>query len=283
MFHFRAVPFPCPYTTDLCCPVSVVLSERDPERRGMIEAIPCHCCPHYLEHAQIVLAQRRVQLGSVGRRILTLAREHGDQWYPLTVALRTALPQRVDLRRVHKAVQALVALRAVRTGVLPAVLLRADHPQQLALRETLWIQMTAVGDILHDLPAGHHGGRWRQNHVTLTTKFRHQQTQLATIDLCARYVEQVVAIVTAVTHQLVAASDPVMVKRCTAPDSPYVSAFVHLDAVAPDACVRLQQVYLRAQDARQHAIAFCQTTVRQRRTGHTTTTGQPPTPSGEEL
>ena len=65
-----------------------------------------------------------------------------------------------------------------------------------------------------------------------------------------------------------------MVTRCTAPDSPYVNVFVHLDAVAPDACVQLQQVYLRAQEARQHAIAFCHTATREQRTGHNTTTGQ---------
>ena len=274
MFHFRVVPFLCPYQPDLSCPVSVVLSERDPDHVGVAEAIPCHRCPHFLAQAQEFLAQRRVQLGSVGRRILTLAHTHGDQYYPLTAVLRTDLPQRVDLRRVHKATQALVALRAIRTVCLPAVLPRADHRQHLVLRETLWLQVTAVGDILRTIPAGHHGGRWRHDQTTLATDFRSRQAHLATLDLVALYVEQIVAIVTAVTHHLIAASDPVMVKRCTAPDSPYVAVFVHLEAVAPDACGQLQQVYLRAQDARQHAIALCHAAVRERHKGHNSTTEQ---------
>ena len=274
MFHVRAVPFLCPYQPDLSCPVSVDLSERDPDHVCVAEAIPCHRCPHFLTQAQKLLAQRRVQLGSVGRRILTLAHAHGDQYYPLTAVLRTDLPQRVDLRRVHKAAQALVALRAVRTVCLPAALPRVGYPLQLVLRETLWMQVTAVGEILSTIPAGHHGGRWRHDQATLATDFRSRQAHLATLDLFVLYVEQIVAIVTAVTHHLIAASDPVMVKRCTAPDSPYVAVFVHLEAVAPDACGQLQQVYLRAQDARQRAIALCQAAEREHHTGHNSTTEQ---------
>ena len=105
MFQFRAVPFPCPYQPDLCCPVSVVLSERDPDRRCLVEALPCHRCLHYLARAQTLLAHRYVRLGPLGRQILTLAREHSGQCYPLTAVLRTDLLQRVDLRRVYKAVQ----------------------------------------------------------------------------------------------------------------------------------------------------------------------------------
>jgi hypothetical protein len=274
MFHFRAVPFPCPYQPDFRCPVSVVLSERDPDHVCVAEAIPCHRCPHFLAQAHTLFARRRVQLGAVGRQILTLAHAHGDQCYPLTAVLRTDLPQRVDLRRVHKAVQALVALRAVRTLCLPAVLPRADHPQHLVLRETLWVQVTTVGDILNSVPAGHQGGRWRHDQAALATDFRTRQAHLATLDLCALYVEQIVALMTAVTQQLVAASDPVMIKRCTASDSPYVTVFVHLEAIAPDACLQLQQIYLRAQDARQRAIAFCQAAVREQREGHNSPTEQ---------
>lgn len=271
MFHFRAVPFPCPYQPDLSCPVSVVLSERDPDRRGMTEAIPCHRCPHYLEHAQTLLTQRRVRLGPLGRHILTLAMEHSGQCYPLTAVLRTDLPQRADLRRVHKAVQSLVGLCAVRTFRFPAVVPRAMHPQQLALRETLWVQITAVGEILCQMPNGRHQAGWRQRCNTLADYFRRQYDHLGTTDLVACYVEQVVAIVTAVTHQLIAATDAVMVKRCTTPDSPYVTAFTHLDAVAPEACITLQQMYLRAQDARRQAITSYQAAVRTYRKGQHST------------
>jgi hypothetical protein len=260
--------------------VSVVLSERDPDRRGMREAIPCHRCPHYLAQAQTLLTQRRVRLGPLGRQILTLAREHSSQCYPLTAALRTELPQRVDLRRVHKAVQALVALRAVRTFCLPAVLPRADHPQQLALRETLWVQVTMVGEILSERPGGRHQAGWRKHHDTRAAHFRMFYNHLAATDLFACYVEQVVAIVTAVTHQLIAATDAVMVKRCTTPDSPYVHAFTHLGAVAPDACTTLQQMYLRAQNARRRAIAQYQTAARHYRTSQHSTVDAEPNASG---
>ena len=262
MFQLRSVPFACPYQADLCCPVSVVVSERDPDRQCVAEAIPCHRCPHYLAQAQTLWAQRRVQLGVVGRQLLTLAREQGPQCYPLTATLRTHLSHRVDLHRVRKAVQALVAVRAVRTFRFPAAVPRADNPQHLVLRETLWVQVTAVGEILGDVPGGRHRAGWRTHHEALAAHFRTRHEQLAAIDLFALYVEQVVAIVTAVTHQLVAATDAVMVTRCAAPDSPYVGVFVHLDAVAPDACAQLQQVYLRVQDARQRAVSFCHAAVR---------------------
>jgi len=66
-----------------------------------------------------------------------------------------------------------------------------------------------VRDILSTIPAGRHGGRWRHDQAALATHFLTRQAHLATLDLCALYVEQIVAIMTAVTHQLVAASDPV--------------------------------------------------------------------------
>ena len=208
MFQHCSVPFACPYRADLCCPVSVVVSERDPDRQCVAEAIPCHRCPHYLAQAQTLWAQRRVQLGVVGRQLLTLAREQGLQCYPLTATLRTHLPHQVDV------------------------------------------------------PDGRHRAGWRKHQEALAAHFRTRYEQLATIDLFALYVEQVVAIVTAVTHQLVAATDAVMVARCAAPDSPYIGVFVHLDAVAPDACAHLQQVYLRVQDARQRAVSVCHAAVR---------------------
>ena len=271
MFHFRAVPFTCPYQPHLSCPVSVVLSERDPDRRCMTEALPCHRCPQYVEHARTVLAQRRVRLGPLGRRILALVRETSGQCYPLTAVLRTEVPQRVDLRRVHKAVQSLVALWAVRTFRFPAVVPRARPPQQLALRDTLWVQVTAVGELLCQMPNARHVAGWRAHYTTLAVHLRQQSEQLAATDLVACYVEQVVAVVTAITHQLIAATDAVMVKRCTAPGSPYVTAFTHLDAVDPEACLTLQQMYLRAQDARQHAITSYQAAVRtSRRRQHAT-------------
>jgi len=40
MFQLRAVPFTCPYQADLCCPVSVVVSERDPDHQCVADAIP---------------------------------------------------------------------------------------------------------------------------------------------------------------------------------------------------------------------------------------------------
>jgi len=64
-------------------------------------------------------------------------------------------PTRLQSRAV------VVALRAVRTFCLPAVLPRADHPQQLALRETLWVQVTTVGEIVSERPGGRHQAGWR--------------------------------------------------------------------------------------------------------------------------
>jgi hypothetical protein len=189
--------------------------------------------------------------------MLTQVRAQGDPYYPLTAVLRADASIRVDLNRLREVLQALVALRALRTFRLPAVVPCTGHPQQLALRETMWVQITAVGEILADVPLGTHGGRWRHHHDTLHAHFHTQHERLGALDLVAIYVEQVAALVTAVTHQLIAASDAVMVKRCTGSKSPYVGAFVHLEAVAPDTHAQLQHMYIRAQEARRQAIRFC--------------------------
>ena len=275
MFHFRAVPFLCPYQTNLSCPVSVVLSERDPDRRAMAEAMPCHRCPYFLVQAQRLWANRRVQLGALGRQLLALAREQGAQCVPLTATLRTQLSQRVNLHRLRKAVQALVDLRAVRSFRFPAAVPRANNPHHLVLRETLWVQVTEVGDIVSAFPGGRHRAGWRKHDEALAAHFRTRYEHLATTDLFALYVEHVVAIVTAVTQELVAATDAVMIAHCTGPDSPYVNVFVHLDAIAPDACARLQQMYLHVQDARQRAVSFCHAAIRERRPGPNAPLGLP--------
>ena len=283
MFQLRAVPFGCLYAPEITCPVSVVLSTRDPDRLCVAEAIPCHRCPQHLAQAQSLWSQRRVQLGPLGRQMLTQARTQGDPYYPLTAVLRTGAPTRVDLNRVREVLQALVAIRALRTFRLPAVVPCSGHPPPLALRETLWVQITAVGEILADVPLGTHGGRWRHHHDTLQAHFRTQHERLRALDLVAVYVEQVVALVTAVTHQLIAASDAVMVKRCTGPDSPYVGAFVHLEAVAPDTHAQLQHMYIRAQEARRHAIRFFRAAAQHDLAHHQAPSRSTPHLSGNEM
>jgi hypothetical protein len=283
MFHFCAVPFTCPYQPDLSCPVSVILSERDPDHTCVTEAIPCQCCPHFLAQAQQLWAQRRVEVGTLGRQLLTLAREQGTTYFPLTATLRTQLAQRVDLHRLRKAVQTLAGIRALRTFRFPAAVPRADNPQHLVLRETLWVQVTAVGEILAEVPGGRHGPGWRKQDETLVTHFRIRYEHLCAIDLFSVYVEQVVAIVTAVTQELVAATDTVMIAHCTGPESPYVDVFVHLDAIAPDACARLQQMYLHVQEARQRAVTFCHAALRQHRTGPNAPPGPAEKVSGYQL
>lgn len=273
MFHFRAVPFTCPYQPDLSCPVSIVLSERDPNHRCVADAIPCHRCPHLLTHAQRLWAQRRVQLGTLGRQLLALAREHGAPCVPLTATLRSQLAHRINLHRLRKAVQALVGLLALRTFRFPAAVPRAENPQHLVLRETLWVQVTAVGEILANVPGGRHDAGWRKHEEALATHFRTRSEQLAATDLFSVYVEQIVTIVTAVTQELVAATDAVMIARCTGPETSYVDVFVHLDAVAPDACARLQQMYLHVQEARQRAVAFCHAALHEWRDGPNTPLG----------
>jgi hypothetical protein len=155
----------------------------------------------------------------------------------------------------------------MRTFRFPAAVPRADNPQHLVLRETLWVQVTAVGELLADVPSGRHGAGWRKHEEALAAHFRTRYEHLCTIDLFTVYVEQVVAIVTAVTQELVAATDAVMVAHCTGPKSPYVDVFVHLDAIAPDACAQLQHMYLHVQEARQRAVAFCHAALRQHPTG----------------
>lgn len=256
MFHLQTVPFPCPYQAQMTCPVAVQLSERDPDKRSVAEAMPCHVCPQYLDAAEALFAQRRLQLGRLGRQILRVVREGGAPYVPLSASMRTEPPQRVNLSRLHKALDALEALRALRTCCLPTVVPRADNPLHLVLRETRWVQVTAVGELLSDFPCGQHGGRWRHEHAALTARIATLRTTLTQTDLLAVYVQQVITLVTAVTHHLIAATEPVMVARCTHIDSPYVAIFTHLETIDPAAHAALQQMYVRAQEARRRALGL---------------------------
>lgn len=265
MFHLQSVPFACPYQAEVTCPVAVQLSERDPDKRCVAEAMPCQVCPHYLDAAQALFAQRRVQLGSLGRKILTVARERGSRYFPLHASLRTDLPQRVNLYRLHKALDALEALRALRTVCLPTVVPRADNALHLVLRETRWVQLTAVGEVLLEHPTHQHGAQWHKHQATLAARWHTLHTTLTHADLLAVYVQQLLTLVTEVTHHLVAATEPVMVAICTGLESPYVAIFAHLDAIDPAACGELQQRYVEAQEARRRATAL-QRAVEQQRT-----------------
>jgi len=177
----------------------------------------------------------------------------------------------------------LVDVHALRTFCLPTVVPRADDPQHLVLRDTLWVQLTEVGKLLHDMTFGQHGAAWRKELLFFAAQVHVLEDELTRIDLFAVYVQQLVALVTQVTQHLVAATDPVMMAYCTAADSPYVSIFVHLDAIAPTACAELQHVFLQAQDARRRAFALSHPVKRRARKGHNATPETSPHGPGVEL
>ena len=185
MFHLQPVPFSCPYRTDLRCPVSVVLTDRDPDRQSVSEALPCHTCPHFLKRAQARFAQRRVQIGPVGRQMLELTRTNDMVAVPLSATLRSQCAPRVDLRRARKAIQALVDVHALRTLCLPTVVPRADDPHHLVLRDTLWVQLTEVGKLLRDITFGQHGAAWRKEQQFLAAQFHVLEGALTRVDLFA--------------------------------------------------------------------------------------------------
>ena len=283
MFHLQSVPFSCRYRTDMVCSLSVILADRDPDRQSVREALPCHVCPQFVRHAHVRLTQRRVQIGSVGRQILALTHTTNTRTVPLSATLRSPCAPRVDLRRARKAVQALVDLCALRTFCLPTVVPRADDPQHLVLRDTLWVQLTEVGKLLREKTFGRHGAAWRQEQQCFATQFHILEDTLTRVDLFTVYVQHLVAVVTQITQHLVAATDPVMMAYCTAADSPYVSIFVHLDAIAPTVCAELQHVFLQAQDARRRAFALYHPVKRRERKGHNATPETSPHCSGVEL
>ena len=147
----------------------------------------------------------------------------------------------------------------------------------------MWVQLTAVGDVLGNVTFGEHGAAWRTQQQVLRARLHRLQSELAEVDLLAAYVQQIVAVVTQVTQHIVAATDPVMVARCTAADSPYISIFVHLEAIAPTACSELQQSFLRAQDARRRSFTLYRAAERRNVQGHNATPEATRLGSGVEL
>jgi hypothetical protein len=151
------------------------------------------------------------------------------------------------------------------------------------LRDTQWVQLTEVGKLLHERTFGQHGAAWRKEQQFFAAQLHELEDELTRVDLFAVYVQHLVALVTQVTQHLVAATDPVMRAYCTAADSPYVSIFVHLDAIAPTACAELQRTFLHAQDARRRAFALYHTVKRRLRKSHNATPETLPHRSGVKL
>ena len=54
-----------------------------------------------------------------------------------------------------------------------------------------------------------------------------------------------------------------MVALCTGMDSPYVAIFTHLETIDPAAHAALQQMYVRAQEARRQSLALSRTAAKQ--------------------
>ena len=136
---------------------------------------------------------------------------------------------------------------------------------------------------MREVTFGQHGAAWRQEQQFLAAHLHVLEGELTRVDLFAVYVQQLVALVTQVTQHLVAATDPVMMAYCTAADSPYVSIFVHLDAIAPTACAELHHVFLQAQAARRREFARSHTVKRRERKGHNATPETSPRGPGVEL
>ena len=247
MFHFRTAPFACAYRSEVVCPVSTALSELDDEQQGIPEALPCAVCPHYFDTAMERLAQRRVSIGRLGRKVLSLASQETAPFYPLTWALRTAAAESANLRRLWKAVQCLVQVGAVVTISLPTLIPRARNRQQCVLRETVWVQVTAVGCVLASHTFGLGGARWRQEQQRVGQLLAAARERVGQTDLVAAYVQNLVYLLRTFTTHLMAATDPVIAAQCTQADAPYTNALVHLERIAPAACAEVDRAFLQAQ------------------------------------
>lgn len=261
MLHFRTAPFACPYRREVVCPVSTALSALDSTKQAIPEALPCGVCPHYVDSAVDTLRQRRVAIGPLGRTILALTRQETAPFYPVTWAVRMAAAERVNLLQLRKAVQRLVRIRAVVTINLPTVVPRARNRQHAVLRETVWVQVTAVGRVLAEHTCGLHGARWRREQQRIAQLLAEARDRVRQTDLLVVYVQNLVALLSHVTRHLMAATDAVIATHCMTADAPYVNALLHLEQIAPTACAEVDQVFLKAQESRRRAFALNRSTV----------------------
>jgi hypothetical protein len=254
MWHFESIPFACQYRPDVLCPLAETVRIRT-EAELVAEALPCAFCTHHFTAFEPTTRQR-VYLGKTEQAILLAARAQSPRFYPLTRRMTVEGRDRSRTRRrFYLAARRLVACGAVRMIHIPT---QQPHGRRILLRETIWLQVTALGRVFSDLEtASNSYARMLRRRLVLPERLN---TARATVNtepdrLFTHYIENLVFLLQRVVEHVSLATPAVIHAQFVQEHSPYVRADLHLERLSPTAAATVTQYFLRVQAELKQAAA----------------------------
>jgi len=254
MFHFAAVPLACRYRPDVTCPVAETVRARA-ETELVEEALPCAFCTHHLT-AFTPAVQRRWHLGKTELAILLAACVQRQRFYPLIRQMTVEDADRQgNRRRFLKAAQRLAACGAVRLLQLPT-----QQPQytRILLRETTWLQVTVLGQLLNRLSTPGRGGYDSTRRKLALAERLHavrEQVSKEPEPLLAQYSANLTELLQRVIEH-VSLATPVVVQRVfTVEGAAFLRASEHLERLDPAADANVMRYFTQVHDDLRRAAA----------------------------
>lgn len=254
MFHFAAIPFPCRYRSDVPCPLAETVHGRA-ETELVEEALPCAGCGHHLT-AFTPAVQRRWHLGKTELAILLAACVQRQRLYPLIRQMTVENADRQgNRRRFLKAARRLAACGAVRLLQLPT-----QQPQQgrILLRETTWLQVTALGHLLNRLSTPGRGGYdSTRRKLALAERLPAVRAQVSTEPepLLAQYSANLTELLQRVIEHVSLATPAVVQRVFTGEGAAFLRASEHLERLDPAADAHVMRYVTQVHDDLRRAAA----------------------------
>ncbi|MGE3510251.1 MAG: hypothetical protein AB7N65_15385 [Vicinamibacterales bacterium] len=264
MFHFESVPCACRYRPDVACPLAETLHERA-EGELVEEALPCAVCLYHFT-AWEPTARQRVYLGKTEHAILLAAGVQSLRFYPLTRRMTVeGQDQYRTRRRFYLAARRLAACGAVRLIRAPTQL---PHGRRILLRETTWLQVTALGRVFSTLEtAANSYGRRRRHRIVLPARLNAARAQVSAQPdtLLTHYIENLSFLLQRVIEHVSLATPAVVQAQFLHERAAYVRADVHLERLSSTAEATVTQYLLTVQADLTQAAAQERTADRTRR------------------
>jgi hypothetical protein len=225
------------------------------EAELVAEALPCAFCTHHFTALEPTTRQR-VYLGKTEQAILLAACVQSLRFYPLTQRMTVEGRDRSRTRRrFYLAARRLVACGAVRMIRVPT---QQPHGSRILMRETTWLQATALGRVFSNLEtASNSYARMLRRRLVLPERLNTARATVSTEPdmLLKHYIENLVFLLQRVVEHVSLATPAVIHAQFIQEHSPYVRADLHLERLSPTAAATVTQYFLTVQAELKRAAA----------------------------
>lgn len=263
MLHFESVPCGCHYRPDVVCPIAETLQARA-ESELVEEALPCAVCLHHFTALEPT-PQQHVYLGKTEHAILLAACVQSLRFYPLTRRMMVEGRERYRTRRrFYLAARRLAACGAVRLLRLPT---QQPDGSRILLRETTWLQVTALGRVFSTLEtASNSYARDLRRRLVLPARLTAARASVSTKPdfLLMHYIENLAFLLQRVIEHVSLATPAVVRAQFMQEHAAYVRANVQLERLNPTAEATVTQYFLTVQTDLKEAAARELTAARNR-------------------